>query len=46
MSPSGDLLSFIFNSCKTAIYYPDYEKKKIFVLKDDKKKEIKQIIFI
>jgi hypothetical protein len=40
-SPSGELVNFLMEHYNTMEYYPDYKKKKIFVLKNDKKRKSK-----
>ena len=40
-SPSGQLAQFLYEHHDTLIFYPDYEKKKIFVLKNDSKRRKK-----
>jgi hypothetical protein len=40
-SPSGQLIEFIYKQNNTTLFYPDYEKKKIFILKDDEKRKKK-----
>ena len=41
LSPTGSLLAYIFETYNTAIYYPDYKTKKIFILKNDNKRKRK-----
>jgi hypothetical protein len=40
-SPSGELAKFLYEHYNTLIFYPDYEKEKIFVLKNDIKRKNK-----
>ena len=40
-SPSGQLIQYLLDNYGTIEFYPDYKKKKIFVLKNDKKRKEK-----
>jgi hypothetical protein len=40
-SPFGEIVQFLLTNCNATLYYPDYKKKKIFVLKNGEKRKMK-----
>jgi hypothetical protein len=41
-SPSGQLVQYLLDNYNIIEYYPDYERKKIFVLKDDENRKTRE----